>query len=256
MDQDHRPWIHRTYTESVRLVTGQEFQMGITKLRIFGIPLFILVTDMRVAPNAYYQGFTLFNFIYVHTTTVCKPGLHRGDWYIVSHPIFKPLHYLLDRRFKKMNEVQNGEDDPVRNRRGALRGRGFGFVHEDPDFITANLKTNNVVFPKIRGELRYSLKDIPVGVPTEKSQDAIDLLIRKDSGDEFTVWPGVCPHEGGPLKAGKSCGAREIQCPWHGLRFAGLKLHPAQLTGKIGHFSLRLDSPREELVLSNLGEEK
>ena len=218
LDQEHRPWIHHTYLESLRVSATPDTQLSINKMRIFGIPIFVQVTDMRVAPSVYYQSMTLFGVIYLHTLTFSLPGLMRGEWYILSHPIFKPFHYYIDRRMRKMNLIQNAEDVPVRDRRTELRKRGYGFI-ENPDFITANLKTNNVKYPPLEKPFRTSLSGLELKKTHTVSVGAVDLLIRPDGDGRYSVWNGVCPHEGGALASGKICGD-DIQCPWHGLRFA------------------------------------
>jgi hypothetical protein len=133
MDQDHRPWIHSTYLSSLRIAITADAQLSVTRLkRFFHIPFFVSVADVRVGQGVYYQGFTIFNILYVHVVTRCQPGVHSGEWYIVSHPIFKPLHWFINKKLRDMNTEQNLEDVPVRDRRAELRKRGYSFAYENP----------------------------------------------------------------------------------------------------------------------------
>src|SRR6185437_9121800 len=105
---------------------------------------------------------------------------------------------------------------------------------EKPDFITANLKTNNVIFPKLDTTQFVSLKSLTLGKPNFVQLDNLALLIRPNSQGGFSIWNEVCPHEGGPLKDGKMCGD-EIECPWHGLRFSPATVSPEKRTATLGN---------------------
>src|SRR4051794_30348761 len=50
MDQAHRLWIHKTYTESLRLSTGRNFAVSVTTLRFFGFPVFVMLSDVSIEP--------------------------------------------------------------------------------------------------------------------------------------------------------------------------------------------------------------
>jgi len=251
MDQDHRPWIHSTYLTSLRVAVTPDAQLSVTRLkRFFYIPFFVSVSDVRVSPGLFYQGFTIFNLLYVHVVTRCRPGLHTGEWYIVSHPIFTPLHWLLNKKLVEMNTEQNLEDIPLRDRRADLRARGYGFAHENPDFITANLKTNNVIFPKMIQVQSVKLAPLVQGQHNSVKIGPIELLIRPDGNGHYSVWNEVCPHEGGPMKKGKVCGD-EIQCPWHGLKFSAAKLSPENPSADLGSLHFELESQSGELRVSS-----
>ncbi len=88
------------------------------------------------------------------------------------------------------------------------------------------------------------------GQPNSVKLDSIELLIRPDGAGRYSIWSEVCPHEGGPLKQGKLCGD-EIQCPWHGLKFAPVKLSSEKSSGTLGNLQLNLDGATQELRVSS-----
>ena len=156
MDQEHRPYIHATYTSAVRFWTTESAQFSLSSLSLFGLKFYVTVTDFRPEPGLYYQSFTLFNIFYVHAITKCLPDSMYGEWHIFSHWLFKPFHLFINKKMKKMNEIQNPEDVPVRKARTALREKGYKFSYDDNlNFITCNTKTNNVIFPSIIGSATF-----------------------------------------------------------------------------------------------------
>ncbi len=94
MDQSHRPFVHETYREALRLCVGQDFALSVTK---WGkMPIFVTITDVRLKPGLFYQCFCIFSIVYVHSVIQMVaegPNVRqRIDWYIASHPIFRFLH--------------------------------------------------------------------------------------------------------------------------------------------------------------------
>jgi hypothetical protein len=203
----------------------------------------VQVTDIRVAPSVYYQGFTLLNLIYVHTVIRCLPGKHSSEWYVVSSRLLRPLHWFIHRKITSMNDVQNAEDVLIRDRRAELRKRGYDFTPATPDFVTANRKTNNVVAPPLAKPFSVPVKDMPAGRLNTVTEGSVELLVRPDGKGGCSVWNGVCPHEGGPLAEGEVNGD-EIRCAWHGLKFKCAALSKDKPRAKLGELSLDLDGDR------------
>lgn len=243
MDQMHRPCLHRTYAESMRLVRTADLAVSLTKVKAAGIPCLMLVTDVRLRPGLFYQFYTILGLIYVHTVIQMIPSgektLQTVDWHIVSHPLLKFLHGNLSRRLKKLNEIQNAEDVPVRDRRYELRRKGYSFASDNPDFLNSNTLTNNVKAPAIHGTHRVSLKALTSESRGRVAVGPIELLVRPN-GESFTFWTAVCPHEGGPLEAGAQTG-NQIECIWHGLKFPGLTLSPGKPKGNLCGLDMSLE---------------
>ena len=248
MDQLHRPCVHHTYEESLRLATGPSFALSLT--RVGKLKLFTPVVDIQLGPGLFYQGFTLFNIFYVHGVIQSLPEGEESrvtvDCYIVSHRFFKFLHGFLHRRLLRLNEVQNKEDTPIRVQRSVLRSKGYRFESDDPDFLNSNTLTPKVIPPQLEGTHRISLEEIPMGSLKKVSAGPIDLLVRKNGPRSFTVWTAVCPHEGGPLELGKVCN-ETIVCPWHGLRQSGVEVRPDSPQELFG--DLRLSLQGNELIV-------
>lgn len=261
MDQLHRPSIHKTYLESLRLVTGRSFQLSLTRIPVGWFKFLVLVTDIQLGPGLFYQGFSLFNLLYVHHVIRMIPisegervdeniTLHAIDWYIISHPFFKFLHGPVSRRLYRINDIQNREDVPVRIRRAELRRKGYHFGSDDPDFLNCNVLTDNVSPPKLEGTHRISLKGLTSVGLNRVSAGPIELLVRKNTEQSFTVWPAVCPHEGGPLELGRVCNGTII-CSWHDLKQTGATLTPDRPHGSLSNLKLLLEG--DELAVQPAG---
>lgn len=252
MDQMHRPCLHRTYNESMRLVRTADLAVSLTKASAAGLPCLMLVTDVRLGPGLFYQFYTILGLIYVHTVIRMIPKgdetLQSVDWHIASHPVLKFLHGILSRRLHRLNTVQNAEDAPVRERRRELRRKGYSFASDEPDFLNSNTLTNNVRPPALQGTHRVSLKSLPTGDRGRINAGPIELLVRP-SGEAYTIWTSVCPHEGAPLDQGASSG-NQIECSWHGLKFPGLTLSPGKPRGVLCGLDLTLEGC--DLVVRNL----
>jgi nitrite reductase/ring-hydroxylating ferredoxin subunit len=252
MDKDHRPWIHRTYQDAVYLATGREFQVSLTSVKVLGLSLSIQVTDVRLKEDLFYQCYSLFNLINVATVVRSLPGKVIVEQYISSHFLLKPLHFYLKKRLYRLNEIQNAEDAPIRERRAELRRKGYMF-DEAPDFISANQKSNHVQFPKLGKIHAISIRSIPVGTASTVSAGPVDLLVRPNQDGTFSIWTGACPHEGGPLEGKNICpSGTEILCRWHGLRIQCLTLGGNTKTGSLGPFKLSIKTDAGELLIEDL----
>jgi len=241
MDQDHRPHVHRTYLEAARIAVAPNFQISVTQLRFFGVPLLIQVSDVRIRQGLFYQCYSLFNLIQIHAVIHSLPGKMYGERYIVSHPILRFLHPFLDRKLHRLNAVQNEEDEPIRGRRAELRNRGYTFPPEERDFVTANLRSNQTRFPEV-GDHTVSLSNLEFEKLNVVQAGPVEFLVMPDATHAFSIWPAACPHEGGPLASGKLCGGgTEIICPWHGRKFAPLRLDDSKHEGTLGPFTLKLN---------------
>lgn len=226
MDQTHRPHIHRTYGEAMRLYIGERAALSLT--RFGNWPIVIPVFDGHFKDNGFYQVLCLFGLIVVVNvieSNVTPEGTRMDiSWAIASHRLLRFIHPYLHRRLHRLNVVQNAEDDPIRHRRVELRAAGYRFATDEPDFVSSNVIANNVAYPPLSAGRLVSLWDIPAQ-QTHRIEigERAFLLRRTEEGVE--VWPGVCPHEGAALNVSDVSG-RAVRCPWHGLEFGARRLRP------------------------------
>ena len=189
-------------------------------------PVVIPVFDGHYKENGFFQVMSLFGLIVVVCTIECNEAAGSTqmeiDWAIASHRLLRFLHPLLNRRLQRLNDVQNREDDQMRDRRIELREAGYRFETDRPDFINSNVVANNVVFPPVDGIHSVSVADLAEGEARSVKLGDRAYVVRRKS-DALELWPGVCPHEGAAIKEGDLRGST-IKCPWHGLEFGPRRL--------------------------------
>jgi hypothetical protein len=228
MDQNHRPLIHRTYGEAMRVFIGERGAFSLT--RFGNWPAVIPVFDGHFRENGFYQVLCIFGLVVIVNVIECQetPEGTRMDigWAIASHRLLRFLHPILDRRLRRLNVVQNREDEVMRRRRTELRAAGYRFATDQPDFVNSNAKTNNVVFPALAVPQSISLEGLQEG-QTKRIEVANRAYVVRRAGDGIEVWPGVCLHEGAALTAEHVDGSI-IRCPWHGLALSKRRLGPGQ----------------------------
>ncbi|HTR87490.1 MAG TPA: hypothetical protein VMI56_23605 [Reyranella sp.] len=245
MDPHHRPYIHRTYGNAVRLCTGSDFQLSLTK---YGrLPFLLPVADIRIRPGLFYQCFSVFSvvsIIAVLRTTAHDGGAdQRIDWFIVSKRIWKCLHPWLNAKMAKLNRVQNAEDAPVRQRRADLRKQGFRFKSDEPDYVISSMLTWHTLPPQLDRQYEIELKPSD-GTETLQTFQAgpLSFLYTFDNAGVAQIWPEACPHEGGPLAQSLTSPAKGcLTCPWHGIEIRALRLSQQQPQGRCQGALLTLD---------------
>jgi hypothetical protein len=227
MDQNHRPFIHRTYGDAMRVHIGEEAAFSLT--RFGNWPLVVPVFDGYYKENGFYQVICLFGLVvivnFIEARAVGETTRMQIDWAIASHRLLRFLHPALDRRLRRLNDVQNAEDGVMRDRRVALRAAGYRFLTDQPDFVNANAVGNNVVYPPVGTSRVVPLADLREGEIRRIEIEQRAYLVRR-SGETIHVWPGVCPHEGAVLDPAH-VHANTVRCPWHGLEFAMRPLKPS-----------------------------
>ena len=224
MDQNHRPLIHRTYGDAMRIFIGKDAAFSLT--RFGNLPVMIPVFDGYYKDNGFYQVMCLFGVVVVVITIECNTTA-RGtqmdvDWAIASHKWLSFLHRPLDRRLKRLNELQNAEDVQIRDRRIELRAKGYRFATDEPDFINSNAMANNVIYPSLAAARSIALSELPEGRPHRVDIGDRAYILRR-VGRQVEAWPGVCPHEGAVLAPGDLRG-NAVKCPWHGLEFGARRI--------------------------------
>lgn len=253
MDQTHRPHIHRTYGEAMRLYIGERAAVSLTRFGSW--PIVIPVFDGHYKDNGFYQVLCLFGLIVIVNvieSNVTPEGTRMDiSWAIASHWLLRFVHPYLDRRLRRLNVVQNAEDDPIRHRRVELRAAGYRFATDEPDFVSANVVANNVVYPPLAERRVVPLADIPEQEARRIEVGARAYLVRRiEEGVE--IWPGVCPHEGAALDSSDVHG-RTVRCPWHGLEYAARRLRPG--AGSITLCGARLTLGEQGLDIGPIGKE-
>jgi hypothetical protein len=241
MDQNHRPFIHRTYGDAMRMHIGQESAFSLT--RFGNWPVVVPVFDGYHKDNGFYQVVCLFGLIViVNFIEACSTegSAHMEiDWAIASHRLLRFLHPVLDRRLRRLNDVQNAEDEVMRDQRVALRANGYRFLTDQPDFVNSNAIANNVVYPPVTGAHSLSVADLRDGEVRRVEVDRRAYLLRR-SGEGIHVWPAICPHEGAVIEPRHVKGSG-VKCPWHGLEFGMRPLRPGGAPVTVCGASLALD---------------
>ncbi|UYN97347.1 MAG: Rieske 2Fe-2S domain-containing protein [Enhydrobacter sp.] len=226
MDQSHRPLIHRTYGVAARIHIGGSTSFSLTRFGHW--PFVIPVFDGYFKENGFYQVMVLFGLIAVVIIIECNPNGNESQmdvsWTIASHRWLRFLHPLLSRRLVRLNHLQNREDDPIRDRRVALRAAGYRFKTDLPDFVNSNVKGNSTIFPPLQDPVSISLADLPDGRAVQIEVANRSYILRRQK-DAVEIWPSVCPHEGAEIRPEHLSGSI-VRCPWHGLEFAARRLVP------------------------------
>ncbi|MBT7543664.1 MAG: Rieske 2Fe-2S domain-containing protein [Gammaproteobacteria bacterium] len=259
MDQSHRPFIHSTYSDELRISLGENFANSLTKWGNW--PFFINVIDVRVKEGQYYQTFTIGGLIYVHT--VIEMDFINDDnssldisWHILSHWFLRPIHKYLDKKIYKLNVRLQEEDYVIRSQRALLRKYGYNFKSDPPDYCSSNKLTNNTVYPSLKYPIKINIKEFTrINALNNKKRSLykfgekeISFIVKKISNIEFYIWPSVCPHEGASLEDGDFCDNR-VTCPWHGLNFTGSKLSKEKNTISKYGFIYKLEN--DFITISN-----
>ncbi len=112
MDQNHRPLIHRTYGEAMRVALAERSAFSLT--RFGGWPAVIPVFDGHHKENGFYQIVCLFGLIVVVNVIECnmieqgtrmEPSAGRSPRIACCAFCIR----CLDRRLRRLNVVQNAE---------------------------------------------------------------------------------------------------------------------------------------------------
>jgi hypothetical protein len=226
MDQNHRPYIHRTYGDALRVHIAEQSAFSLTRFGKW--PIMMPVFDGYYKDNGFYQVLCLFGLIVVVNFIEARPTASGTQmeiaWAIASHRLLGFLHPMLDRRLRRLNDVQNAEDEVIRDRRVALRADGYRFLTDQPDFVNSNAKGNNVIYPPVAGTHSISVADLREGELRRVEVDRRAYLLRR-SGEGIHVWPAVCPHEGAVIGP-EHVRVNSVKCPWHGLEFGVRALQP------------------------------
>ena len=228
MDGFHRPSIHKTYLESIRVASDKNIQFSLTR---FGLtPLILPVCDIRLGQGEFYQVvsilnlFTIISFIKLEKQDDIKVK-QIIEWEIFSHSWLGFFHKFINKKIYKLNKIQNQEDHIIRQRRSKLRKLGFSFETDNPNYLNSNDLNCKLIPPKNnhKGDLTLEFSNFPVGEIHKINIDEISLFIKRNKKN-LQIWPGICPHEGAELTSECFIGDT-LTCPWHNLKYKPHKLN-------------------------------
>lgn len=247
MDQNHRPYIHRTYGDAMRIFVQAQSAYSLTRFGRW--PAVIPVFDGYFKENGFYQFvvvFGLFVIVNIMENKVVANGTEIDiAWVIASHRWLRFAHPVLHRRLIRVNDIQNREDDPIRDRRAAMRAEGYRFLTDEPNFVNSNLMENNTVFPPLRTRATIAFADLPENRAVRIAIEHCAYVFRRtERGVE--VWPGVCPHEGAEINTDRISGS-VVKCPWHGLEFGSRIL--SDVSPAMVMCGARLELAGEKIIL-------
>lgn len=248
MDQEHRPFIHRTYQKALRIYTSENAALSLTELPFIFFKFLVLVQDFKIRTGLFYQCYSLFSLIYVHGILENHEEGMQYRWYIASSKWLAFLHRPLSRRIYRLNEVQINEDVPLRTARKKLRECGYDFPPNDRDFISANDGKMHTVYPPYTGPAEIDLTSVTTDRPVRHESTGADILILQEKPGRYRVWRTHCPHEGASLEGAEMCKNKELVCPWHGLKFKGAALSPEQ--SEVTYLGLHFILKGETLIVS------
>jgi hypothetical protein len=133
-------------------------------------------------------------------------------------PAARLLLPLAERVLRRNYQRVHDEDEPLRARRGQLRGWGYRFAVEGGSYgRSLDLGRSNVIAPP--GEARAARLSLDEGRELRVGRDdhlGLRVVVARDEGC-VRVYPRMCTHEGASLDGCVESG-RALRCPWHGRR--------------------------------------
>jgi nitrite reductase/ring-hydroxylating ferredoxin subunit len=246
MDVPHLRYVHKQVDGwATFLADTVSASVFLQKVPLFCLPL--TVTQYKTSPNSitYYTSFSFYLVIVETAWSEIASGRTRvtttyavgwiGRILGVGYPL---IRWLLTRNYR----ILMSEDLPMREQRGMLRSKGYGFVfpEDGPSFLySKKIMEQNVVVPDQNviappavprwNDVTLGLADVQDGgVVTIGEANHVGLSVLR-TGDVLQFFPRLCPHEGANLDGEvRACGSAEgradsscvIQCPWHGRKFS------------------------------------
>lgn len=220
MDQSHRPFIHKTYEDAMRVFIQKSATFSLT--RFGNWPFVIPVFDGSHKENGFYQIISVFGLFVIVSVIESNQDVSgrvkfSSSWTIVSHRIFRCLHAALNRRLFRLNQVQSQEDSPIREQRVERRAAGYRFKTDIPNFENSNSAMHHTIFPEPVEPGSISLEDLPEDQAVRINVGNRAYIFCR-TGSNVQVWPGVCVHEGAELGT-DNLSNNTVKCPWHGLSY-------------------------------------
>jgi hypothetical protein len=236
------PHLNVVHTK-VRAIIGSMEDDVITTInlqKVFGFALPVTLVNYAVSPSAQTYFTTLGPYILVVHTRYEPAGDEKTrvltTYNIGAAGVFSVAFPLLKRILKSNYATLMSEDLPMRDRRGALRSRGYKFKSDGRARTfaeTTDLLFENVVPPPRRdtrqesvslGSLSTEGASLLVGPDDDRGV----RLVRK--GDDVLVMPRICRHEGASLDCANVVNDMVV-CPWHAKRITALMRVPCREGG-------------------------
>jgi nitrite reductase/ring-hydroxylating ferredoxin subunit len=249
------PHLHEVHAlaESHPAVVGRDITCSVNLQRILGIWFPITLVNFEYQKNRQVYYTTLLFFVIIIETSIEQRGPLRcavhTNYSIGSSPWLFFLTPVLKRLVTRNYHVLMSEDIPMRERKGQLRKLGYTF-RKDGDtysFIgTRYIMKENLCAPAGASNIvRANYATLLDGKQEAFAGDAGLLGFRMvRSGDDVTVFPRACPHEGASLDK-SDCAGGFVRCRWHGRQIApigrfqwgqnasfGVKAYRAEVNGE------------------------
>jgi nitrite reductase/ring-hydroxylating ferredoxin subunit len=249
------PHLHHVHAlaEAYPTVIGKDVLCNVNVQKILGVWFPITLVIYEVAKNHFCYFTTLFFFVLVIETKAAETTPLQTTvttTYNIGYPpllgfLVPMLKWLLARNYK----VLMRDDIPMRERRGELRRLGYTFLKEGDSYAfdeTVNTGANNVAIPAgmTRSlEADYQQAFGAASVCMLGDRGLMGLRLTRE-GDEVTVWPLTCPHEGAELRH-EDCRNNAPQCPWHGRKFnaIGRFAWGGDAAFTTGHYQVAVSGP-------------
>lgn len=242
MDIPHLTYVHKQVDGVLSLaadqITGSVF---FQRIPFFRLPLTVLVYQSSPDTVTYHTSFGFFLLIIqtswaaidaTHTRVVTRYAVGWTGWLVgLLYPVIKKT---LQRNYR----ILMSEDVPMRQQRGLLRRKGYGFrIQGDvPSFLESRkIMQQNVVAPVHNVVAPRDLPPWPARTIEYEELEAGRPVFVGDAdhlglavvrvGSVVNIYPRLCPHEGAGLDTAvcqaslpgvRSCA---VQCPWHGRKF-------------------------------------
>lgn len=251
LDHGHRKTIHHTYQiEKIIKRTATEQKILYWYLRFF-IPLPLGVIGSVVKRGVYLQRVSVLGYTLLFIRISLKNSQGKISWRVRTPRLLMFLHKKINKSLFELNKKQNFEDLAIREQRKQLRDKGYSFHRECLDFISANSVQENIIYPNVDEEIR--LPNISVGQTTTIQFAVIPFILRRNSEDEYSIWPGICPHQGASLINAKIRDSK-IKCDWHCQEVKAIKISKTQASVKFKNIQITLNLDSQTIHARTINE--
>lgn len=224
------PHLHEVHAlaESHPAVVGRDITCSVNLQRILGVWFPITLVNFEYQKNRQVYYTTLLFFVIIIETRIEPKGPLRcavhTNYSIGASPWLFFLTPVLKMLVKRNYHVLMSEDIPMRERKGQLRKLGYTFRKDGDTYSfvgTRNIMKENLCAPQGSSKIvRANYVALLNGKQEALAGDAGLLGFRMvRAGDDVTIYPRACPHEGASLDK-SDCAGAFVKCRWHGRKIA------------------------------------